>query len=99
MTIKGREKCNMKLILRNLLLGALLLVFVVGTGWAQVGGRLTGTVKDESNAVIGGASIVVRNTATAIKQSTTTDSQGAYSFPVLAVGQYEVEINAPGFTT
>ena len=68
------------------------------TLFAQVGGRITGTVKDPSGASIAGAAVAAVNTATNVKQETKTDEQGVYSFPALAVGQYNIEISAPGFT-
>ena len=44
-----------------------------------------------------GATVVVRNTATRQKQMATTDEHGLYSFPVVSVGQYDLEISCPGF--
>ena len=32
-----------------------------------------------------------------MKQTTTTDEQGNYAFPVLPVGQFEIDITADGF--
>ena len=54
---------------------------------ADVGGKITGTVKDQSDAAIPGISVTVVNVATGAKQTTTTDAQGTYAFPVLSVGQ------------
>jgi hypothetical protein len=64
---------------------------------ADVGGKITGTVKDQTNAAIAGATVTARNTATGLKQTTKTDGQGTYSFPVLPVGQYEIDVSADGF--
>jgi Carboxypeptidase regulatory-like domain len=64
---------------------------------AQVGGRITGVVKDPSDAAIPGANVTVTNTATGGKQTATTDGQGVYSFPALPVGQYDLDVSAPGF--
>jgi hypothetical protein len=66
---------------------------------ADVGGKVTGVVKGPNGDAISGATVVVGNTATGLKQTTTTDEQGLYSFPVLAVGQYDMEISCPGFQT
>jgi hypothetical protein len=66
--------------------------------FAQVGGRITGTVKDPTGASVSGAAVVAVNAATGIKQQTTANDQGVFSFPALAVGQYNVQISAPGFT-
>jgi hypothetical protein len=67
---------------------------------AQVtGATLSGTVTDASGAVIAGAEVSVRNTATGISKDTTTDSAGFYTVPNLIHGPYEVKISAKGFTT
>jgi hypothetical protein len=65
--------------------------------FAQGGGKITGIVKDPSGAVIPGATVSLTNTATGARRSTTTDDQGAYSFPALPVGQYDLEARATGF--
>jgi hypothetical protein len=67
---------------------------------AQVtGATLSGTVTDASGAVIAGAEVSVRNTATGITKDTTTDSAGLYSIPNLIPGPYEVKVTAKGFST
>jgi hypothetical protein len=66
--------------------------------FAQVGGRITGTVKDPTGAAVGGAVVVAVNATTGVKQETKANDQGVYSFPALAVGQYNIDISAPGFT-
>jgi hypothetical protein len=64
---------------------------------ANVGGKITGTVKDQSDAAIAGVTVTAVNVATGAKQTTTTDAQGTYAFPVLSVGQYELNVSADGF--
>jgi len=68
-----------------------------GTCFAQVGGRITGVVKDPSDAAIPGATVSVANATTGAMRTATTDSEGAYSFPALAVGQYDLDASFPGF--
>jgi hypothetical protein len=70
---------------------------VASTAFAEVGGKITGVVKDPSGALVSGVSVVVVNAATGAKQTTKTGSQGEYSFPSLAVGQYNLEVAATGF--
>jgi len=64
---------------------------------AEVGGKITGVVKDQSGAVIPRAAVAVTNTQTGAKLSATTDGEGAFTFPVLAVGQYQVDVAVDGF--
>lgn len=87
-------------VLRTFSKAALLLFSLfcfLGTAFAGVGGSVSGTVKDPSGAAIAGASVVLVNTSTGVRQSTTTDVRGAYTFAVLPVGGYVLEVNRPGF--
>jgi hypothetical protein len=86
-----------KLTLRRVLLAALGLLFLLNAARADVGGKITGVVKDQTDAVIVGATAVAVNTATGVKQTTKTDEQGNYTFPFLPVGQYEIVVSADGF--
>ena len=87
----------MKLTVRTTLLTACSLSFLLSTAWADVGGKIAGVVKDQTDAVVPGAMVVAVNTATGVKQRTKTDDQGSYAFPVLPVGQYQIEVTADGF--
>lgn len=84
--------------LRNrIVLTTLGIALVASSGGAEVGGKITGVVKDQTNAVIAGATVAAVNTATGVKQTTKTDEEGSYAFPVLPVGQYEIDVTADGF--
>jgi hypothetical protein len=65
--------------------------------WPGVGGSISGTVKDSTGAVIAHAAVSVTNTETSVRQTVNTDNRGGYTFPVLPVGHYDVEITRPGF--
>ena len=80
----------------------LMLTFALAPGLAtfaraQVGGSLSGTVKDPTGGVVPGVSVTVTNTALGTQFSTVTDGQGLFSFPKLAVGRYDVAIQIDGF--
>ena len=62
-------------------------------------GSISGVVKDESGAVIPGATVVVTNVGTGVKRSVSTDSGGRYRAPGLDPGSYELEGRAAGFQT
>ncbi len=81
-----------KISVRLCLFGLLL-----GTAFAGVGGSIAGTVQDSSGAAIAQATVVLLSDDTGVQQSTTTDTHGAYVFPVLPVGGYVLEVNHPGF--
>lgn len=62
-------------------------------------GRITGTVQDESEAVIPGVPVVVRNVATGARLEALTGDSGIYTFPTVSVGEYTVTATLPGFKT
>jgi hypothetical protein len=65
--------------------------------WAASGGSLSGTLTDSSGSVLPGAKITLTNAAMKSEFKTTTDGKGYYSFPNLAVGHYDLKIEASGF--
>jgi hypothetical protein len=81
----------------SLLLHSCLLICFLQTTWAGVGGSIAGSVKDSSGAAIAAAAVSLVNSGTGVRQSTVTDNQGTYTFPVLPVGSYVLEVNQPGF--
>ncbi|MGD1096316.1 MAG: TonB-dependent receptor [Bryobacteraceae bacterium] len=76
---------------------ALTTLLAVNALFAQVGGRITGTVKDPTGASVVGAAVAAVNAATGVKQQTTTNDQGGFTFPAIPVGQYNIEVSAGGF--
>ena len=64
---------------------------------AQAQSQLSGTVTDNSHAVVVGAAIRLRNIDTGIALSTTTNASGVYSFPSLQTGAYELTCEVQGF--
>ncbi len=65
--------------------------------WAFAASSISGVVKDESGAAIPGAKLTLINTALKTEFKTTSDAQGSYSFPALAVGRYDLTVEAAGF--
>ena len=51
---------------------------------------LQGAVRDPKGAVISGATVTARNTATNVSRSATTDGDGLYQLISLPPGDYEV---------
>src|SRR5271155_349827 len=74
-----------------------LFLSLLPVAWAGVGGSISGTIKDPSGAAIANASVTLVNSATSVLQSATADGRGSYTFPVLPVGSYVLEVNQPGF--
>ena len=61
------------------------------------GATLSGITKDPSGAVVPGASVAIKNTATGETRQTNTNAGGFYSAPSLLPGSYEVTATANGF--
>src|SRR5579864_6774884 len=60
-------------------------------------GGLSGRITDQTGAVVPGASVIVRNLATAVEQSGVTNRAGLYRFPVLMPGAYSITADLKGF--
>ena len=70
------------------------------TVYAQVAGAtLSGTVTDQSGAVVPKAGISIKNIATGVTRDSTSDPAGFYSVPNLLPGAYEITATASGFAT
>jgi hypothetical protein len=58
---------------------------------------LTGTITDSSGATVPNASVRVSQPSTGAVRTTTTSSDGVYNVPFLDPGDYQVDVDAPGF--
>ena len=72
--------------------------FSAALAWASVGGSISGVIKDPSGRVVPGAQVTVRQVSTGLAYKTLSNDKGYYTFPVLPVGQYELDVQAPGFS-
>lgn len=77
--------------------GSLLLGLVVGFAHAESNSTLTGRVIDPSDRAVPGAEILVRNLATLVERSVTTNSEGIFEVPELPANTYRMQVKAPGF--
>jgi hypothetical protein len=59
---------------------------------------LGGTVTDSSGAAVPDAKVTVRSTETGFTQNTVSSATGAFLFPRLRVGAYELRVAKEGFT-
>jgi hypothetical protein len=82
----------------NRILRDILLIFGFSAiAWAAVGGGLSGNVTDAKGAPISGARLVAVSAAQGLQTKTSSDAKGAYRFPALAVGLYDLRVEAPGY--
>ena len=61
--------------------------------------QLSGTVRDNSGAVVPGAAVTLTNEATGVNYRQKTTQAGLFSFAALPVGPYSVNVAATGFKT
>ena len=77
-----------------------LILIVSISGAAQLPtGTILGVVKDTNGGIVPGTAVTVRNTDTGLTRTVMTGEDGAYRFPALPVGHYEVQVMKEGFQT
>ena len=82
------------------LMFCVLFVALTPTVFAQAPtGVISGTVTDQSGAVVPNATVTVTEKATGTVRTMTANNAGLYSAPALFAGEYEVRAEAPGFRT
>src|SRR5205814_8034326 len=59
--------------------------------WAQATAQITGTVRDQSRAVLPGVEVTATQTETGIARSTVTNETGTFVLSNLAIGPYKVD--------
>ena len=67
--------------------------------WAQATAQVSGTVRDQSGAVLPGVEVMATQTETGASRNTVTNETGSYILPNLALGPYRLEAALPGFRT
>src|ERR1051326_2878873 len=79
----------------KMLAGAYLIAGALVFG--QAVSQISGTVKDDSGAVVPGVEITVTQTETGARRTAMTDETGSYILPNLPLGPYRLEASKPGF--
>ena len=62
-------------------------------------GSIAGTAMDPSGAVVANAKITAKEKNTGTAYETVSSSAGAYRFPNVNIGTYDITVSAPGFKT
>jgi hypothetical protein len=77
-----------------------LLLFTTGSAFAQQPlGNISGTVTDQSGAVVSSATVTATSLATNATRTATTNEQGFFLIPTLQAGTYKLSIEAKGFAS
>jgi Carboxypeptidase regulatory-like domain/TonB-dependent Receptor Plug Domain len=84
--------------LQSVLLTCVVLFFSLA-GQAQTTGTISGVVTDKGGALVPKVQVSARNTASGEIRTAMTNAAGAYSFPALAPGDYELTFALQGFST
>lgn len=61
--------------------------------------EIAGTVQDETGAALGGVTVTLRETTTAVERVMTTTDAGRYSAPLMPPGVYVVQADRAGFSS
>lgn len=93
-----RSKRGFPLWMRSLLFVLAVCLAPVFSFGQTVNASLTGTLTDESGAVIPGVAVSATNVATGVTTRTTSNSSGAYNLPSLPAGTYTLRFEKQGFT-
>ncbi|CAN5629027.1 hypothetical protein BH10ACI3_BH10ACI3_15820 [soil metagenome] len=86
-------------MLRNKVLASVVfMLFATVLSFGQgANGQISGTVTDQTGAVVAGATVKVTNAATNYSREATTGSGGEYSLQLLPPGRYKITVTANGF--
>src|SRR5262245_61707995 len=89
--------CNRKSITQVLCVMLGVLLFSSATFGQTANGRISGTVKDQTGALIPGVAVTVTDTARGVARNLITGEVGAYLAPNLLPSTYTVRATFPGF--
>src|SRR5215471_2719942 len=85
---------------RLLILTALLQLLCFGVALAQtVGASIHGSITDAHGAAVPNAKVEARNVGTGLAQTVVADAVGRYRLPLLASGEYEIQVSLASFQT
>src|SRR6185503_2372104 len=90
---------SMKPTVRALLLASIILMICSTSIWAQGTAQISGTVKDQTGAVLPGVEVIATQTDTGVARTTVSNETGSFVLPNLVVGPYRLEAALGGFRT
>ncbi len=80
-------------------IAVLSLLAIAGTSVAQQSGAgtITGTVSDQTGAVVPGATVGIRNPVSGFERTAVTNKSGTFNIPNVPLNNYHLTVSAPGF--
>src|SRR5437773_7736021 len=85
--------------MRAFLVALLVLAAAPGASAQITSATISGTVRDQTQAVLPGVDILVSNIGTGLSRSAVTDAKGHFTIPGLPPGAYETRASLQGFAT
>jgi hypothetical protein len=76
-----------------------LAVLLAAADAAAQNAQIIGTVRDESGAIVPGATVTAKNQETGLTRTDVTNTQGDFRLPALPPGVYKVTVDLQGFNT
>jgi hypothetical protein len=76
-----------------------ILCLIASLPLAAQNASLVGTIRDAQQASMPNVTVTLTNMQTGVGQSTRTDAEGNYEFPVLRAGEYSLKAEQSGFKT
>ena len=62
-------------------------------------GQISGTITDTTGGVLPGVTITIKNVGTGLTRETVTGTDGAFAFPDLLAGTFDLTVTMQGFKT
>jgi hypothetical protein len=90
---------NMGNSIDRLLIGILLFLAIPLAAWSQATAQISGTVRDQTGAVLPGVEVTATQTETGVARTSLTNETGSYALSNLPLGRYRIEASLPGFRT
>jgi outer membrane receptor protein involved in Fe transport len=85
-------------MIRRILVRAVFSLSIPVLAYGQIGGgSVVGNVTDPGGAAVAAAKVIAIQARTGARNETITNEQGYYEFPLLAVGNYRLEVEKTGF--
>jgi len=84
-------------LIRTLSSIAVMLAAAISANGQTAYGSITGTVRDQSSAVMTGVRVTVANVGTNLSTTVQTSGDGNYTVVNLLPGEYRVTVQSPGF--
>jgi hypothetical protein len=77
----------------------LIICIPASVAWAQATAEISGTIRDQSGAVLPGVEVAATETETGVSRTTVSNETGSYVLSNLPVGPYRLQASLPGFRT